>query len=657
MNSLTHYSSGNRPVNAFCPDDRDVDFWLQGVGFLPHRDMIPLQLGTPARFQIHKVFLETHFIPALRRQGLLGEWPGSCIGGRTRIGVAEDAKGEVKETSAELSPRAAALQGLLPLLIKAQKGLRLYEANNAIAQRLENDLYGKLFAHIEEEGSFELTIQEFRILFGEDEIYEGHDRNNSLAFTLFRDGIRRLSFHPGLENQELHGFLNCLNRAGVHSKEQDDLVTLFWEQDFKSIKYYAIEDLSDESTGPSLQEQLQSGTTGEGGGGAAPDSASLKDLEQPTAHLPNDACRLKEEEIEALRAELVNQEHEPIGALVVELAIELTLQERRREERERIVGSMVAIADRLLKDGELGEVARMCEHLEGLADMLLAKSEAVGHLRERVFRALCEAERLGNFLEQVEQSRALKPSELTTFLARLGSDALRPLVPALARMTTSPYRRAVADAILATKEEAAAELGRHIPSNGDVPDTTFVRELVYILSHLPEDKALPLAEQLLEAPDETIRREATAVLGRFRGTRSGEICLRLLQDHDQKVRATALDMMVRSGATELAKVILDQSIADPTFEERSYQEQSRTFSAVAKLGGVNALQWFTDLVRPEERRWFASRKERQMLQAAVHGIYVVGAEESKDLLEEMASKGDRFVRAASQKELAAERKA
>ncbi len=340
--------------------------------------------------------------------------------------------------------------------------------------------------------------------------------------------------------------------------------TLFWEQDFKSIKYYAIEDLRDESTGPSLEEKLQSGTTGEGSGGATPDSVSLKDLEQPNAHLPSDACRLKEEEFEALRAELVNQESEPLGTLVVELAIELTLQERRREERERIVESMVAIADRLLKDGELGEVARMCEHLEGLADMLLAKSEAVGHLREKVFRALSEAERLGNFLEQVEQSRALKPSELTTFLARLGSDALRSLIPAMARMTMSPYRRAVADAILAKKEEAATELGRHIPSNGDIPDTTFVRELVYILSHLPEDQALPLAEQLLEAPDETIRREATAVLGRFRGTRSGEICLRQALDFIRE-SISNLDSPAQLNLRQAKRTV--QKLVDLSFEE------------------------------------------------------------------------------------------
>jgi hypothetical protein len=571
--------------------------------------------------------------------------------------VAEDPKSEVKEPSKELSPRALDLQGLLRLLIKAQKALRLYEANNAIAQRLENDLYAKLFAHLEEEGSFELTVHEYKILFGEDEIYESHDRNDSLAFTLFRDGIRRLSFHPGLEGPELHGFLSCLNRAGVHSKEQDDLVTLLWEQDFKSIKYYAIEDLKDESTGPSLQEQLQSGTTGEGSGGATPDSVSIKDLEQPNAYLPNEACRLREEEIEALRAELANQENEPYGALVVELAIELTLQERRREERDRLVESTVAIVDRLLQDGQLRELARLCEHLEGLADMLLADSESVGHLREKVFRALGEADRMSNLLERVEHSRALKPSELTTFLARLGPSTLRSLIPAMGRMTTSPYRRAVADAILAAKDGAVAELGRHIPTNGALPDTTFVRELVYILSHLPENQSLPLAEQLLQAPDETTRKEAMAVLGRFRGGRSGEICLRLLRDHNPEVRSAALDTLVRSGASELAKAIFDQSIADSAFEERSYLEQSRTFSAVAKLGGANALPWFIQLVRPDERRWFASRKERQIIQAAVHGIYVVGTEESKNLLEQMASKGDRFVRAASQKQLSVERKA
>ena len=225
-----------------------------------------------------------------------------------RIGVVVDKTVEVEETDdGDVSQRTPALRDLIRLLVKAQKALRLYQANNAMAHRLEKELYAKLFAHLEEEGAFELTVQEFKLFLGEEVLYESNDRNDSLSFTLFRDGVRKLSFHPGLEDEELHSFLTCLNRVGVHSNDQDDLVTLFWEQDFKSIKYYAIEELSSESSGPSLQHQLESGKLGEGegGGGATADSVSLKDLEQPTAHLPNDACRLKEEELEALRTELL----------------------------------------------------------------------------------------------------------------------------------------------------------------------------------------------------------------------------------------------------------------------------------------------------------------------------------------------------------------
>ena len=201
------------------------------------------------------------------------------------------------------------------------------------------------------------------------------------------------------------------------------------------------------------------------------------------------------------------------------------------------------------------------------------------------------------------------------------------------------------------------ELARHIPSNGDLPDATFVRELLYVLSHLPGDQSLPLVEKLLSASEETVRREAASALGHFDHERTGEICLKLLLDSDAEVRSTALDTLVRSGATQLAKPILDQSIADPGFEERSFLEKSRTFSAVAKLGGPESLNWFTEIVRPGERRWFASRRKREILQAAVHGIHKVGTPEAKQFLEKMASEGDRFVRAASQKELSAERKA
>jgi hypothetical protein len=230
-----------------------------------------------------------------------------------------------KTVPAPESPEALAVRELLKLLVKAQKARRLYQAKNAISDRLQAELFSKISSHFDERGAFTLIIREFRIMLGEDLVYESNDRKDSLAFLLFRDGIRRLSFHPGLEEKELQDFLKCLNRVALLSNEQDDLVTLFWDADFKSIKYFAVEELDTESDGPRLEDQLSSATSDGGprGGGTTPDAVDVKDIEQPVSNLPVEACSLKEHEIEALRAELAQEEADPFGLAVVELAIDL----------------------------------------------------------------------------------------------------------------------------------------------------------------------------------------------------------------------------------------------------------------------------------------------------------------------------------------------
>jgi len=140
-------------------------------------------------------------------------------------------------------PAAQRVREILRLLVKAQKALRLYQTGNAVSERLQAELFSTLSTHLDDFGSFTLTVREFRILLGGEAVYEGTDRNDSLAFLLFRDGIRQLTFGPGLTPNELHRFLTCLNRVAVLANEQDDLVTLFWEEDFKAITVYAARTL------------------------------------------------------------------------------------------------------------------------------------------------------------------------------------------------------------------------------------------------------------------------------------------------------------------------------------------------------------------------------------------------------------------------------
>jgi hypothetical protein len=554
---------------------------------------------------------------------------------------------------------AQLVRELLLLLVKAQKARRLYQDKNAISDRLQAELFSKISSHLDEAGSITLAIREFTILFDEDTVYESDNRNDSLAFLLFRDGIRRLSFHPGLDERELQDFLRCLNRVALLSNEQDDLVTLFWEADFKSIRYYAIEELSNESEGPSLQEQLATGTLeGREGAAAAPaDAASLKDIEQPVAHLPVEACRLNEADINALHSELAKEEEEPFAPAVVELAIELALLETSAEEVSNIADHLVAIVKRLLEEGELEAVTHAVEHLSGLKAMAFHDSESIGNMWAKLVRCLGDKEQLARFLGQAEARRSLKPPRITTYLAQLGKEALTTAVPWMGRMTTAAHRRAVAEAISTLGLDVNAALDRYLPPNNKRLDVSFVREALYVITCLPPAQAFPIIERLLSSADAETRRETTQVLGRFKDRRSAEVCLELLNDEDTEVRATALDSLVRLGASELARSILERTVLAEVFDERSLSEKRRIYAAAAKLAGENALKWFVNILQPDERRWFASRKEREGCEAVAHGIRMVGTEKAQRLLEKLADQGDRFIRAACLKELGTDRKA
>ena len=73
-------------------------------------------------------------------------------------------------------------------------------------------------------------------------VYLERDRERSLAFRLFRDGVRRLSFMAGTSWDEVLRLLQILSirYTGVRQQE-DDLVTLLRKAGFESVQIAAIE--------------------------------------------------------------------------------------------------------------------------------------------------------------------------------------------------------------------------------------------------------------------------------------------------------------------------------------------------------------------------------------------------------------------------------
>ncbi len=567
-------------------------------------------------------------------------------------------KVELSERVVE-SGKVAGVREILRLLVKTQKAQRLYDSKNAVAERLELDLYERLAAFVSEESEVQLTVLESQVLCDGAVVFESGDRTDSLAFLLYRDGIRRLSFSPGLELQELRSFLRCLNRVAVFTNDQDDLVTLLWEQDFHSIRYFAIEELARRDSLPRLSEQLASGA---GASEGAPAEAVSLDLKQPVSTVPVEACRLESGEIEALQKELAIEERAPFRQLVSELALELVLLEDGEAAQDEIASEMVEIADRLITDGDVAELLGMHEHVDGLTVMIFRDQRSAQKLSSALTRALTEPQRFERLMERVETAHTVKPEALTVFLARLGSSAGALLLPWMGRFSSPPYRRAVTGALLFLDNGGLAVLRDGLPlghppaeSSERLRHRQLVREVVHALSRHSSEESLPLLTELLSSLDPETRRESFLLVSRYSEEAVVSLCLERLVDSDPEVRVTALDTLVKRGGADLGLQILDRAIGSERFERLALLEKRRLFSAVAKLSGESALDSFLTLLNAREDQWFQKQRDREFTEAVAHGIRMVGGARARRMLEDGSQRGPKLARAACLKELGAAR--
>ncbi len=139
------------------------------------------------------------------------------------------------------SPRAQAAAGLLGALGKAARALTLYDAGNALVRQFIGDYRAKGEAATAG-GAVPLEVKPFEIHLGAEVVYREDDRERSLEFKLFRDGIRKLTFGRAVDGEELMRLLQILavRFVGVRQAE-DDIVTLLRKEEFRTITFYAVE--------------------------------------------------------------------------------------------------------------------------------------------------------------------------------------------------------------------------------------------------------------------------------------------------------------------------------------------------------------------------------------------------------------------------------
>lgn len=144
-----------------------------------------------------------------------------------------------------LGARHRQVAALLTQLATAARSFLLYDAGNDAVKRSLIALIEGFAEALRGEQTIHLDVRPFEIELDGVRVYLNRDRERSLSFRLYRDGVRTLVFRDGFGGEELARLLEILSvrYTGIHQHE-DDTVTLLWKAGFKFLDVVAVEGLA-----------------------------------------------------------------------------------------------------------------------------------------------------------------------------------------------------------------------------------------------------------------------------------------------------------------------------------------------------------------------------------------------------------------------------
>ncbi len=126
----------------------------------------------------------------------------------------------------------------MQVLSKGIRATQLYLPNNPVYQRAVDNIRAAFRQIWQATEDLVFDVGETELRWEDNVVYSQEQRSESIAWTLFKDGVRSLSFRPGVEETEIVRFLGVLQQArNLQADAPDDLLTLLWAQDFQLISY------------------------------------------------------------------------------------------------------------------------------------------------------------------------------------------------------------------------------------------------------------------------------------------------------------------------------------------------------------------------------------------------------------------------------------
>ena len=472
----------------------------------------------------------------------------------------------------ELALPPAQVEELLQALAKAQRAHQLYLPNNPVYQQAIEKLRN-LFRKIwEATGDLFLDVSESELRWEGNPVYSVPNKSESVAWVLFKDGVRSLVFRPGVEQDEIVGFLDVIHRARMlQADDNDDLLTLLWEKDFQRIQYQ-FQDLSADAGTMQLpvEEEIQPAQTSpQAVQRAVEEEASPRAGIVRTEDFDTTLYFLDEREIEFLRASVQQEYAQDVRRNVLEMLFDVLELQPYPTVRAELISILDSFLPYLLGAADFAAVAYVLREAKAVLararDMLQEHREALEALPGR----LSEEQPLSQLLQSLDEA-AVHPSaeELTELFSELRGEALPTLFAWLPKLATARVRDVVEVAVQRLATANASTVVMAVQSQ----DLGVALEAIRMAGKLRLQAAVPGLAQALVYAEPVIRVATVQALSEIASPAAVQALEQALDDENRDVRLASVRVIglhkSRSALPKIQEVVQGKSVRGADLTEK-----------------------------------------------------------------------------------------
>ena len=546
-----------------------------------------------------------------------------------------------------LEVETAPVVALLQAFLKALRAAQLYLPNNPVYQTAMENVRRAFPPVWELTDVLSLAVQETDLKW-EGNVVLSQPRAESLAWLLFKDGVRSIRIAQGGEDQELVRLLQSINKArNLPPESEDDLLTLLWEQDFQFIKYDYIEPARDDQRPITAVEEERVEVTRE----AIEEEAEAEPEPEPDARVSaivrledfdSTLYFLDERDISYLRTEIDREYQQDLRTNTLAILFDIFELQPFPAVRAEILSIVENFIPYLLGTGDFRVVAQILRELRVLVDRareLLPEHRTT--LQELPAR-LSDPEAIGQLLQALDESTTLPPEqELSDLFRELRAEALEAILDWMPRMHADPVREVLGTAVqriaAAHPDAVAKALG------SDSPDV--VRATVRLAGRLKLPPTVPALGGLLigEQPGDlkVAVVEALASIGTPTAMQQLE---RAVEDPVRDVRVAAVRILGarrhRAALAPVEGVVLGRNLRNADLSEKT-----AFFEAFGMLAGPEGVKQLVPLL--QTGGLFRKKTDPEIRACAAMALGKIGTPEAREALQTALQDKDPLVRNAA----------